>query len=82
MTKETKRMIYEMASIWFYMLMLLTILTISVILAPFIFLHRIYKHIYEGVIYERETENGDSQRSKARGARRWVYRRIMGRKMS
>ena len=82
MIKEIREMMYEMATVWFYLLLLTMVLLTTLMLTPFVLLHRLYTHIYEGVIYERETEDGNDQRSKARGACRWIYRRTLGRKVS
>ena len=82
MIKEIKIMMYELMTVWLYLLIAIMMLSATAISIPFVILHRLYTHIYEGVIYERETEDGNDQRSKARGACRWIYRRTLGRKVS
>jgi len=82
MIRDIAEIVYEIGKIWFYLLLITIALIVSLIATPFVLLHRLYTYIYEGVIYERETEDGDDQRSKARRTCSRIYRRIMGRKMS
>ena len=82
MIKETKQMMYELTTVWFYLLIGIVVLSITAASIPFIALGRLTQHIYEGVTNERETEDGNNQRSKARRACRWIYRRTLGRKVS
>ncbi len=82
MIRDIAEIVYEIGKVWFYLLLITIALIVSLIATPFVLLHRLYTYIYEGVIYERETEDGDDQRSKARRACSRIYRRMMGRKMS
>ena len=82
MIKETKKMMYELTTVWVYVVIGILVLSVTAISIPFVALHRLTKSIYKGVTDERETEDGNDQRSKARRACCWIYRRIMGRKVS
>ena len=61
MIKDLAEIVYEMATVRFYLLVITIVLFASLIATPFVLLHRLYTYIYEGVNYERKTKNGNDQ---------------------